>query len=119
MLILIYEFQIKKIEELEGVAKKYKAKGLAWMKVNAEGNFEGGISKFYSGHEAEICSKLGASKNDLLLFVSDEDWQTACTALGAVRKQLGKDLNLYNPADEFHFAWIIDFPYFALNACEI
>ncbi|MDD7417060.1 MAG: aspartate--tRNA ligase [Treponemataceae bacterium] len=112
------QYSRKKIEELEGVAKKYKAKGLAWMKVNAEGNFEGGISKFYSGHEAEICSKLGASKNDLLLFVSDEDWQTACTALGAVRKQLGKDLNLYNPEDEFHFAWIIDFPYFAWNADE-
>ncbi len=103
------KYSRKKIEELEALAKKYKAKGLAWMKVNAEGVFEGGISKFYAGKEAEICGKLGAEKNDLLLFVSDEDWQTACTALGAVRKQLGKDLNLYNHEDEFHFAWIIDF----------
>ncbi|MGP1587257.1 MAG: aspartate--tRNA ligase [Treponemataceae bacterium] len=109
----------KKIEELEGIAKKYRAKGLAWMKVNCDtGLFEGGISKFFTGHEKEICSKLGAEKNDLLLFVSDSDWQTACTALGAVRKQLGKDLNLYDPKDEFHFVWIIDFPYFAWNAEE-
>ena len=111
-------FSRKNIESLESVAKTYKAKGLAWMKVNSEGNFEGGISKFYAGKESEICQKLGAQKNDLLLFVSDSDWQTACTALGAVRKQLGKDLNLYNPNDEFHFVWIVDFPYFAWNSDE-
>src|SRR5574344_175099 len=112
------KYSRKNIEALEAVAKTYKAKGLAWMKVDAEGKFEGGISKFYAGQEKVICEKLGAGKNDLLLFVSDEDWQTACTALGAVGKQLGKDLNLYNPDDEFRFAWIIDFPYFAWNEEE-
>jgi aspartyl-tRNA synthetase len=112
------KYSRKHIESLEAIAKTYKAKGLAWMKVNAEGVFEGGISKFYAGKEQEVCSKLGAEKNDLILFVSDEKWQLACVALGAVRKQLGKDLNLNNPNDEFHFAWIIDFPYFAWNEDE-
>ena len=112
------KYSRKMIEALESVAKINHAKGLAWMKVDAEGKFEGGISKFFAGKESEICGKLGAEKNDLLLFVSDEKWQVACVAMGAVRKQLGKDLNLYNPADEFHFAWIIDFPYFAWNEDE-
>ena len=112
------KYSRKMIETLESVAKINHAKGLAWMKVDAEGKFEGGISKFFAGKESEICGKLGAEKNDLLLFVSDEKWQVACVALGAVRKQLGKDLNLYNPKDEFHFAWIIDFPYFAWNEDE-
>ncbi|MDE6704667.1 MAG: aspartate--tRNA ligase [Treponemataceae bacterium] len=105
----------KMIESLESVAKINHAKGLAWMKVGADGMFEGGISKFFAGKEGDICARLGAEKNDLLLFVSDEKWQVACVALGAVRKQLGKDLRLHNPADQFHFAWIIDFPYFAWN----
>lgn len=105
----------KMIESLESVAKINHAKGLAWMKVGADGTFEGGISKFFAGKEGDICVRLGAEKNDLLLFVSDEKWQVACVALGAVRKQLGKDLRLHNPADQFHFAWIIDFPYFAWN----
>ena len=112
------KYSRKMIEALESVAKINHAKGLAWMKIDAEGKFEGGISKFFAGKESEICSKLVAEKNDLLLFVSDEKWQTACVALGAVRKQLGKDLNLYDPKDEFHFAWIIDFPYFAWNEDE-
>lgn len=112
------KYSRKMIEALESVAKINHAKGLAWMKVDGNGKFEGGISKFFAGKEEEICSKLDASKNDLLLFVSDEKWQTACTAMGAVRKQLGKDLNLYDENDEFHFVWIVDFPYFAWNEDE-
>ena len=107
----------KKIEELEAAAKIYKAKGLAWIKVTESGaKFEGGISKFFEGKEAEICSKLGAEKGDLILFVADK-YKIACTALGAVRSKLGKDLGLLNPA-EFKFAWIVDFPLFEWNEEE-
>ncbi len=118
------KYSRKMIEALESVAKINHAKGLAWMKVvpstgsGTDLQFEGGISKFFAGKESEICEKLGAEKNDLLLFISDEKWQVACTAMGAVRKQLGKDLNLYDKNDEFHFVWIVDFPYFAWNEEE-
>lgn len=105
----------KKIEELEAAAKIYKAKGLAWMKL-INGKFEGGISKFFEGKEAEIVSKLGAETGDLILFVADK-YKIACTALGAVRTKLGKDLGLLNPK-EFKFAWIIDFPLFEWNEDE-
>ncbi|EMB39866.1 aspartate--tRNA ligase [Treponema denticola] len=107
----------KKIEELEAAAKIYKAKGLAWIKVTEGGaKLEGGISKFFEGKEAEICSKLGAEKGDLILFVADK-YKIACTALGAVRSKLGKDLDLLNPA-EFKFVWIVDFPLFEWNEEE-
>ncbi len=107
----------KKIEELEAAAKIYKAKGLAWIKVTEGGaKLEGGISKFFEGKEAEICSKLGAEKGDLILFVADK-YKIACTALGAVRSKLGKDLGFLNPA-EFKFAWIVDFPLFEWNEEE-
>ena len=107
----------KNIEELEAAAKIYKAKGLAWIKVTESGaKLEGGISKFFEGKEAEICSKLGAEKGDLILFVADK-YKIACTALGAVRGKLGKDLGLLNPA-EFKFAWIVDFPLFEWNEEE-
>ena len=95
------------IHRIEGIFCLIPSKGFEFYKI---------LKNW--GKEAEICSRLGAEKNDLLLFVSDEKWQTACVALGAVRKQLGKDLNLYNLKDEFHFAWIIDFPYFAWNEEE-
>ncbi len=99
----------KKIEELEAAAKIYKAKGLAWLKIT-DGKFEGGITKFFEGKENEIKTRLGAETGDLILFVADK-YKIACTALGAVRSKLGKDLGLLNPS-EFKFVWIIDFPLF-------
>ena len=107
----------KKIEELESVAKIYKAKGLAWMKVASSGELEGGISKFFEGKSKEITEKLSAKAGDLILLCADSNYKIACTALGAVRSKLGKDLCLANP-DEFAFAWIIDFPLFEWNEDE-
>jgi len=107
----------KKIEELESIAKIYKAKGLAWMKVASSGELEGGISKFFEGKSKEITEKLSAKAGDLILLCADSNYKTACTALGAVRSKLGKDLCLANP-DEFAFAWIIDFPLFEWNEDE-
>ncbi len=113
------QYSRKKIEELEAAAKIYKAKGLAWIKVSgtaSEVKFEGGISKFFEGTEKEVCTKLGAKTGDLILFVADT-YKTACTALGAVRSKLGKDLGLLNPA-EFKFVWVVDFPLFEWNEEE-
>lgn len=112
------KYSRKNLEALEAVAKTYKAKALYWTKVDDAGKFAGGVAKFFLGREGEVLSKLGAEKGDLILIVSDPDWQTACTALGAVRKQLGRDLDLFDKADKFHFAWIVDFPYFAWNTDE-
>jgi aspartyl-tRNA synthetase len=111
------KYSRKMIEALEETAKIYKAKGLAWMKVAASGELEGGISKFFTDKSAGICGKLGAKAGDLILFVADARRKTACVALGAVRSQLGKELKLADP-DEFHFAWIVDFPMFAWNEDE-
>ncbi|MFW5995442.1 MAG: amino acid--tRNA ligase-related protein, partial [Spirochaetia bacterium] len=98
----------KQIDELEGVARTYGAKGLAWCKIGESG-LEGGISKFIGGKEADIRA-LGANTGDLVLFVADR-WKVATTALGAVRSRLGYDLGLIDP-DRFAFAWIVDFPLF-------
>lgn len=105
----------KKIEELEEAARVFKAKGLAWMKLE-NGSFQGGISKFFAGKEADITSKLECKNGDLLLFVADTQ-KIACTSLGAVRSKLGRDLNLTSPKD-FKFAWVIDFPLFEWNEDE-
>ena len=107
----------KKIEELEAVAKIYKAKGLAWMKVGAGNKLEGGISKFFEGKENEVCSFLNASEKDLLLFVADSNGKTACTALGAVRSKIGRDSGFCDPK-KFSFVWVVDFPLFEWNEDE-
>jgi len=109
------EYSRKQITELESAAKVYGAAGLAWMKVTESG-LDGGVSKFYTGQAAEIRSTLGAKAGDLVLMVGAE-FRTACVSLGAVRSQLGRDLELAD-SGKFEFCWIIDFPLFEWNVEE-
>jgi len=110
------DYSRRQLEELDAKTKVYKAHGLAWMKVGQSNRLEGGISKFFSEH-SRIIEGLGASPGDLILIVADGKKNIACSALGAVRSQLGKDLGLCDP-DVFAFAWIIDFPLFEWNEEE-
>ena len=111
------DYSRKQIEELEAQAKIYRAKGMAWLKINADGKIEGGASKFFTECEAELVSYLGAKPGDLVLMIADCKHRIACTALGAVRSKLGKDLELCDPK-VFEFAWIVDFPMFEWNEDE-
>ena len=106
----------KQIDELEGTAKVYGAKGLAWMKVGDSGELEGGVSKFFQDRSQAVMDAAGAEAGDLLLFVADT-WKTAVTALGAVRRAVARDLKLAE-GQAFRFAWIVDFPLFEWNEEE-
>ena len=80
--------------ELPKVAETYKAKGLAWMKVEG-GKFTGAIEKFFSDElKAKLTARLGAADGDLLLFVADKEG-VVCDALGALRIHLATRLKLY------------------------
>ena len=106
------DYSRKKISDLEETAKTYGAKGLAWMKVTAEG-LDGGVSKFYTDQAEAICNGLEAKEGDLILLMG-APWKIACNSLGAVRSRLGRDLALIDE-NQFKFAWIIDFPLFEWN----
>jgi aspartyl-tRNA synthetase len=103
----------KDIDTKEALAKKWKAKGLAWAKVQ-DGALTGGISKFLSEAEtASIMEKAAASDGDLLLFVADKA-STVCRVLGNLRLVLRDELGLVDPG-EFAFTWVTEFPLFAWN----
>jgi aspartyl-tRNA synthetase len=110
------DYSRKQIEELEAVAKIYKAKGMAWMKV-ANNALEGGASKFFADNAAAVINGLDAKEGYLILMIADGNRRIANTALGAVRSKLGRDLGLCDPS-RFEFAWIIDFPMFEYNEDE-
>lgn len=103
-------FSRKDIDKLTDYVKKYKAKGLAWMKVVEEG-FNGPIAKFFSEQEIErIKQATQAETGDLLLFVADKK-SVVADSLGALRLHLGKELGLIDES-KFNFLWVIDWPLF-------
>ena len=103
-------FTRKKIDNLTDIAKTYGARGLAWFKVG-DNELSGGISKFFDDELAlEMIETLNLSENDILFIVADSH-KVACTALGAIRIEIAKHLNLID-VDFFKPVWITDFPMF-------
>ncbi len=104
------KYSRKNIDQLTDFVKKYKAKGLAWLKHTEEG-LTGPIAKFLSEEEkAGIITKSDSKVGSLLLFVADKK-EVVAASLGALRNKLGKDLGLIDES-KFNFLWVVDWPLF-------
>ncbi len=103
-------FSRKDIEELTSFVSIYGAKGLAYVKVTAEG-WQSPITKFFTEDEiAAMNGAFGAEEGDLLLFVADKP-KVVNDSLGKLRNQLASQLKLTD-SNIFRFVWITDFPLF-------
>ncbi|MFJ5715490.1 aspartate--tRNA ligase [Neobacillus sp. NPDC093127] len=110
------KYSRKDIDALTEFTAVYGAKGLAWLKVDAEG-LKGPIAKFFSAEDAQaLKATLEASEGDLLLFVADKK-SVVADALGALRLKLGKELGLIDTS-LFHFLWVTDWPLFEYDEEE-
>ncbi|WP_336016059.1 aspartate--tRNA ligase [Fusobacterium polymorphum] len=105
------KFSRKVISEYEEYVKTYfGAKGLAYIKLTADG-ISSPIAKFLSEEEIKaIIDKTEAKTGDVIFIVADKR-KVVHSALGALRLRIGKDLELINK-DEFKFLWVVDFPMF-------
>jgi aspartyl-tRNA synthetase len=102
------KYSRKDIDALTDFVAVYGAKGLAWLKVDADG-LKGPIAKFFSEEDTKaLTSTLEASAGDLLLFVADKR-KVVADALGALRQKLARDLDLIDPS-LFNFLWVTDWP---------
>ena len=106
------KFSRKYIKDLEDYVKTYfKAKGLAYIKVNENGEINSPIAKFFSEEKlAQIIEKLGIKNNEVALILADK-YKVVHDGLGALRLKLGEELELIDK-NAFKFLWIVDFPMF-------
>ncbi|TAK00366.1 MAG: aspartate--tRNA ligase [Chloroflexota bacterium] len=98
-----------RIDELTEAAKRFGARGLAHLSVEASGSIKGPIVKFLGDDLAErLAARAGAAPGDLVLIVADT---TAVTndVLGRLRAELGTQLGLADP-DVLAYAWVHRFP---------
>lgn len=105
------KFSRKIISEYEEYVKTYfGAKGLAYIKLTADG-ITSPIAKFLSEDEMKaIIEKTQAKTGDVIFIVADKK-KVVVSVLGALRLKIGKDLDLINK-DDFKFLWVVDFPMF-------
>ncbi|MEA4969507.1 MAG: aspartate--tRNA ligase [Candidatus Pelethousia sp.] len=103
------QFPRKKLDELAEFVKIYRAKGLAWMGLKADG-LQCTFAKFLTEDQINVIQqKAGAEQGDLLLFVADGKNSVVYAALGALRQEVAKRLNLV-PEDVIDLLWVVDFP---------
>ena len=90
------------------------AKGLAWTKLDNEGNIQGGIAKFITDEIKEKLEKdFGLEKNASIFFIADE-FEKAQKIAGLIRIELGKRLDLIEKG-VYKFCFIVDFPMYELS----
>ncbi|KGO34844.1 MAG: aspartate--tRNA ligase [Desulfoprunum sp.] len=99
----------KDLDDLTSFAVQLGAKGLAWVKVKAGGEWQSPIAKFFTDEErAAIARELDAVEGDLFFFGADRP-AAVCQVLSELRLELARRLGLLKK-DVFNFTWVTDFP---------
>jgi len=112
------KFPRKEIDKLADFVKTYRAKGLAWLKVAADGKITSSFAKFLSEEELNaIRARANVQENDLLFIVADAAPEVVFASLGALRCELAKRLGLMRK-DDYQLLWVTEFPQFEYSEEE-
>lgn len=105
------EYTRKQLDQLTDWVKRPQigAKGLVYVKCNADGTYKSSVDKFYSQEDlAEWAEKAQAKSGDLLLVLSG-DLNTTRKQMNELRLHMGNELGLRDP-NVFKPLWVVDFP---------
>lgn len=99
----------KQLSKFEDYIKRFHAKGLAWVKVTADG-YSGPIAKFIGDSAEALNQRLNAHEGDLLLFVADS-FHVVCDSLGWLRETIANKMGMIDP-NQWNYLWVVNWPMF-------
>ena len=105
------EYTRKQIDELTEWVKRPQvgAKGLVYIRLNADGSIKSSVDKFYSPEQlAKVARRCGAENGDIVLALCGPKRKTQ-TQLGVLRLEMGNRLGMRDPG-VFAPLWVVDFP---------
>jgi aspartyl-tRNA synthetase len=105
------EYTRKQIDELTEWVKRPQigAKGLVYVRCNADGTFKSSVDKFYTQEDLAQWAKAANAKPGDLIFVLSGDLDKTRKQLNELRLHLGNELGLRSP-NTFKPIWVLDFP---------
>lgn len=104
------KFSRKDIDKLTENAKHYGAKGLVWIRIEAD-EIKSSVNKFFLQEElAEIAKAFDAKANDLILIAADKN-KVVFDTLGFLRRHVADILGLLDDS-KYELLWVTDFPMF-------
>lgn len=111
------DYSRKQLDELAEFARKYGAKGLAYIAIPTEGEQRSSFAKFTQPETlAAILKSMDAKPGELLLFVADKP-AIVFETLGRLRVLLAERMGMIDH-DILAFCWVIDFPFMVWNEQE-
>ena len=96
-----------RIDALGETARSFGAKGLAWLKITADGQLDSVIAKFLDAR-AFFAALPEAKPGDLVLFGADKA-AIVHDVMGRIRLLLGQELNLIDKT-AWRPLWVTEFP---------
>lgn len=106
----------KNIEEYTEFVSRLGIKGLAWMKMQDDGLNSNIVKFFPEDVQKELIARAKLEPGDLMFMIADAPAATN-QALDHLRRKLGRDRNLIDPA-RLEFLWVTEFPLFSWNVDE-
>jgi len=107
-------FSRKEIDALTEYVKTYRAKGLAWASIGADGAAKSSFFKFISQEkQSELIAAMGAGAGDLLVWVADKN-SVVYQSLGALRQEIARRMDII-PKGQYDLFWVVEFPLFELD----
>ena len=108
------DYTRKQLDQLTDFVKRPQvgAKGLVYVKFNADGTVKSSIDKFYAPEVwQQLKAAMGANDGDLVLIMSGDQPNKTRVQLCTLRLEMGERLGLRDK-DKFVCLWIVDFPLF-------
>ena len=108
------DYTRKQLDQLTDFVKRPQvgAKGLVYIKYNADGTVKSSIDKFYDAETLQkVKEKMGANDGDLVLILSGDKTNKTRTQLSTLRLEMADRLGLRDKK-KFECLWIVDFPLF-------
>ena len=108
------DYTRKQLDQLTDFVKRPQvgAKGLVYVKYNADGTIKSSVDKFYDQNDLlELKQAMGAKDGDLVLILSGDNANKTRVQLCSLRLEMGERLGLRDK-DKFECLWIVDFPLF-------
>ncbi|MBB6005164.1 aspartate--tRNA ligase [Arcicella rosea] len=105
------EYTRKQVDELTDFVKRPQigAKGLIYLRYNADGTLKSSVDKFYSEEDLKKWAEaFGAEKGDLILILPGTGDKVR-KQLNELRLEMGNRLGLRDPK-KYAAHWVVDFP---------
>ncbi len=111
------DYTRKQLDELAELAKKFGARGLAYIAFSSAGEQRSSFARFTAPDVfGQLLESMAAKPGDLLLFVADKP-AVVFEVLGRLRVVLAERSGIIDQ-NLLGFCWIIDFPFVVWNESE-